>query len=69
MRITLRNQMKYGDKKVPAGEYWVSISEEGGGINLAGQGRDYKVPATRRPTKKNIRSSLFMLQADQHGLW
>jgi len=51
MKISVPRDAQCGQIIIPRGDYWVSLRNESGEINLAGGGKDYRLPAKKRRTK------------------
>ena len=81
MKISLTKDALSGDVPIPRGEYWVSLQSETRTIVLAGQGKDYKIPALRRRAKVNAKTAQvqfysgggptwsIVIVAPKHGEW
>ncbi len=51
MKISVSRDAQCGTTQIPKGDYWVSLRSEASEFNLAGQGKDIKIPAKKRRAK------------------
>jgi len=81
LKVRLSRAAICGNIEIPEGEYMVALQSESGQINLAGGGRDYKIPATKRRnnSKSKVTSIQYysgggkiwslVVQTPKHGEW
>ena len=62
MNIVLRWKAQCGDLTVPKGEYMVGVSRDTSQIVLTGGGSDYKLVASKRPTRSKIKHVKLQFQ-------
>lgn len=55
MKITLKDDATCGKVIIPKGDYMVALLSDSQQINLAGGGKDYKLPATKRRSASRTR--------------
>lgn len=55
MRIQFRWKAAIADTMIPPGEYEVVLSRDTSMIHLIGTGTEYKIPATKRPARVQIK--------------
>jgi hypothetical protein len=57
VKIQISRDAQSGTTLIPKGDYWVSLRSEASEFNLAGQGKDIKIPAKRRRTKVECKTT------------
>lgn len=69
MKITLTSDATCGNVMIPKGEYLVALLPDMGQINLAGGGKDYKIPAVRRRTAGRTRITTISFYSGGGRTW
>ncbi len=69
MKITIPKEAVCGNAVIPPGEYWVALQSDAQQILLAAQGRDVKIPATRRRTASKTKTTTVSFYAGGGPIW
>ena len=69
MRINLLKNAICGDVRIPKGEYLPALLPEQSQINLAGGGKDYKIPAIRRRTAARTKVTNISFYSGGGNIW
>jgi hypothetical protein len=69
VKITIPKEAVCGKAVIPAGEYWVALQSDSQQILLAAQGRDIKIPATRRRTASKTKTTTVSFYAGGGPIW
>ncbi len=69
MKITLKDDATCGKVIIPKGDYMVALISDSQQINLAGGGKDYKLPATKRRTAGRTRVTTVSFYSGGGNSW
>jgi hypothetical protein len=69
MKVPFNRDCFCGKTRIPKGDYWVSLKSEASEILLSAQGKDIRLPALRRRTKVNGKTTQVSFYSGGGTTW
>jgi hypothetical protein len=69
MKIQITRDARSGKTPIPKGDYWVSLNSDSAEMNLAGGGKDIRIPAKRRRAKVNNKTTQVSFYSGGGPIW